>query len=96
MSRPVLPDDPMALSYGLAWINRASHGRFNHKMVMSAMAHRAQRGTDPAILIHAALVWLSLGLDRTPDSLNQYWHIVDQVSARVRSTYLQIPVRELL
>jgi hypothetical protein len=96
MVRPAYPTGPLALSGQLAWVNRASKGRFNDRMVRSAVRHHRERGTDPAILVCAAVVWLSLSLDRSPDPLNQYWHLVDTVSAQVRSAYFRVDPSELM
>lgn len=86
----------MSLSTALAWVNRASHGRFNDSLVRSAMRHHRERDTDPAILVHAALVWLALDCSKTVDPVNQYWHIVDQVSAQVRSRYVMMDPERLI
>jgi hypothetical protein len=96
MARPIAPTGPLALSGQLAWVNRSSRGRFNDRMVRAAMRHHRERGTDPAILTTAAVVWLSQSLDRSPDPLNQYWHIVDLVSAQVRSAYFRVDPSELM
>lgn len=96
MSPPALPAGALGLSASLAWVNRASRGRFSDRMIAAVFKHYRAVGTDPAILTTAAVSWLAMGCDKKPDPLNQYWHLVDQVSARVRSTYLRMDPEDLI
>lgn len=94
--KAALPAGALSLSSSLAWINRSSKGRFNDRMVLAAVRHHRAVGTDPAILVHAAVVWLALGCEKRPDPLNQYWHLVDQVSAQTRSRYMDVDMENLI
>ena len=81
---------------GLNWLDLISRGRLGRRLIAAAMLHQRRVGTEPGILIAAAVQYLAAGLDRHDDFLNQYWHIVNQVSARERARYLNLEEEDLL
>jgi len=84
------------LSAALNWIDVASKGRLGRDLIAAAMRHRRSVGTEPGILIAAAIQFLICSADREPDKLNRYWTLVNQVSARERARYLNMEESELL
>lgn len=91
-----IPSAAAQLSTALNWLAVASKGRLSEQIIQSAMSHQRQRGTEPGILIAAAVQFLAVGADREPDAINRYWHIVDQISARERARYLHTDEKDLL
>ena len=86
----------LQLSEGLNWLRATSKRRLSAEIVNSAMDHYRERGTEPAILLAAAVAFLVAGADKQPGQLNRYWHIADQVSARERARYLNTDEKELI
>lgn len=79
----------------LNWIDLVSGGRLAREVIDAAMRHRRELDTPPGVLIAAAIQYLVLQADREPDRLNRYWTLVNQVSARERSRYLNLEESEL-
>lgn len=90
-----LPGAATELSADLAWLALVTRGRIDRTLTRSIMEHHRRTRCEPAILVAAAIQYLIHNADREPDSLNRYWHLADQVSARTRSRYLYIEEQDL-
>lgn len=86
----------LQLSEGLNWLAVASKKRLSAQVVTAIMDHHRERGTEPGILLAAAVAFLVAGADRQTNPLNRYWHIADQISARERARYLNVDEKELI
>lgn len=90
------PTGASQLATALNWVDVASGGRLGNQIVQAAIRHHRSRHTEPGILIAAAIQYLVSDSDRKPDRVNRFWHLVDQVSARERSRYLNMEESELM
>lgn len=86
-ARPRFPERDAQLGQMLAWLGAVSRGSLTEEVATNLVRHRREVDADPAILVTAAVLWLSLGADRQPGSVKQLWNLVDQVSAQLRSRY---------
>jgi hypothetical protein len=96
LPKPRFPERDAQLGQMLAWLGAVSHGSLTEDLATDLVRHRREVDTDPAILVAAAVLWLSLGADRQPGSVKQLWNMVDRVSAQLRGRYTGTPEDELL
>lgn len=93
--RPRFPSRTLQLGQVLAWLGAASDGRLTEDLAVNLVRHQRATETDPAIVLMAAVTWLSIGADAEPDGVKQLWYLVDRVSAQVRSRYTILDEKSL-
>lgn len=71
------------LSDSLAWLSRIDPQRITKQYQDNVKEHRRLVGTDPTILISAAVMWIQ----QDDVAVKTYWNFVEDYSERVRSRY---------